>query len=343
MSSNERAFTVLSVACLFVIGLGLGATSTIDDFRHALRKPKAVAIGFSSQYVFMPVFAYILCLIFQVEDYIAIGTVLVGASPGGTTSNIFTYWSKGDTALSITMSLMSTLAAFGLMPFWIFILVVLAFDSGADIPWLNIVVSLLLIIIPTIIGLATRYYNTEFKIGGKFIWQWIEISTTIFGVIFLVAALVFALVIYDDIYSGAPWSVWVMALILQPAGCAFGYFAARLLGMTHKEQRTISLETGVQSFTLTIAVINLTFEGEVLKKALMFPLAYGLLYFANSAGVVAFYRFYLAPLDGPDDEDKDKDEDEGKESGDGQKEEGMQQKNGVVSTKDQDELELSKV
>ena len=324
MSSGEQAFTVSSVALLFIIGLGLGATSTVDDFKAAASKPKAVGIGWCSQYIFMPVFAYLLCLIFAVEDYVAIGTVLVGASPGGTTSNIFTYWSQGDVALSITMSLLSTLAAFFMMPLWIYILVVVAFDSNAEIPWVNIVVSLLLIIIPTMFGLAVRYYNTEYKIYDKFIWQWIEIFASAFGIIFLILALVFSIVIYNDIFAASPWSVWVMALILQPAGCGFGYFVAKLLGMTHKEQRTISLETGVQSFTLTIAVINLTFSGDVLKKALMFPLAYGLLYFGNSAGIVAFYRFYLAPMDGPEDE-KDK--------------EGEEPLDGVVPTKDDDELE----
>ncbi len=124
----------------------------------------------------MPIFAYILCLIFQVSDLISIGCVLVGASPGGTTSNIFTYWSQGDVALSITMSLMSTLAAFFMMPFWIWLLVVVAFKSDAEIPFVNIVVSLLLIIIPTCGGLAIRYYNAEMKICDKFIWQWIELA-----------------------------------------------------------------------------------------------------------------------------------------------------------------------
>mmetsp|Transcript_26921 Transcript_26921/g.60190 ORF Transcript_26921/g.60190 Transcript_26921/m.60190 type:complete len:329 (-) Transcript_26921:227-1213(-) len=305
---SEQAFTVLSVGCLFVVGLGLGAASTVDDFKAAAQKPKAVGIGFASQYVFMPVFAFLLCSIFQVEDFIAIGTVLVGASPGGTTSNIFTYWSKGDVALSITMSLLSTLAAFGLMPLWIYILVVVAFDSDAKIPWLNIIVSLLLIIIPTLFGLSVRYYNTEFKFCGKFIWQWIELGTSVFGAIFLIAALVFSLIIYEDIFASTPWSVWVMALLMQPTGCAFGYFVAKAMGLPHKDQRTISLETGVQSFTLTIAVIALTFTGDELEKALMFPLAYGLLYFGNSAGIVAFYRWYLAPMDKVAPTDKDDEE-----------------------------------
>lgn len=306
MSIAERAFTVMSIAVLFVVGLGLGASSTLDDFRSALAKPRAVGIGFASQYVFMPVFAYLLCLIFQVSDYIAIGCVLVGASPGGTTSNIFTYWSQGDVALSITMSLMSTLAAFFMMPFWIWLLVVVAFDSDAEIPFLNIVVSLLLIIIPTLGGLAIRYYNTETKFFGKFIWEWIEIGTTVFGVGFLVAAFTLSIVIYEDIFAASPWSVWVMACILQPTGCLFGYWVSRFAGLNKKDQRTISLECGVQSFTLTIAVINLTFTGDVLKKALMFPLAYGILYFSNSGALVAFYRWYLAPMDDDDEEDAQK-------------------------------------
>jgi bile acid transporter len=339
MSTAETAFTVMSVGCLFVIGLGLGAASTTEDFKKALAKPKAVAIGFASQYVFMPVFAYILTLIFGIDEYIAIGCVLVGASPGGTTSNIFTYWSKGDTALSITMSLMSTTAAFFMMPFWIWLLVVVAFDSDAEIAWTNIVVSLLLIIIPTLIGLATRYYNTETTFGGKFIWEWIEIGTSIFGVIFLVSAFVLSIVIYEDIFAASPWSVWVMACILQPVACLFGYWVARWAGMTMKDQRTISLETGVQSFTLTIAVINLTFEDTVLKKALMFPLAYGILYFANSAGLVAFYRYYLAPLDGPEEEE---DKDEKKEPSGAAAEEGAVEEGGKVPTEEPStEVELA--
>lgn len=298
MSVAERAFTLMSIAVLFVVGLELGASSTIDDFRSAMAKPKAVGIGFASQYFFMPIFAYILCLIFQVSDLISIGCVLVGASPGGTTSNIFTYWSQGDVALSITMSLMSTLAAFFMMPFWIWLLVVVAFKSDAEIPFVNIVVSLLLIIIPTCGGLAIRYYNAEMKICDKFIWQWIELA----GVIFLISAFTLSIIIYEDIFAASPWSVWVMACILQPTGCLFGYWVSRFAGMSRKDQRTISLETGVQSFTLTIAVINLTFSGDVLKKALMFPLAYGILYFSNSGALVAFYRFYLAPMDNDDEE-----------------------------------------
>jgi predicted Na+-dependent transporter len=106
------AFGLLAMLLIIVIGLGLGATTTKDDFKKALSKPKAVGIGFSSQYIFMPMLAFTLAHIFSLKEAFAIGVILTGSSPGGTTSNIFTYWSKGDVALSITMSFFSNLAAF---------------------------------------------------------------------------------------------------------------------------------------------------------------------------------------------------------------------------------------
>merc|ERR1712232_1543770 len=97
--------------------------------------PKAVGIGFASQYLFMPLSSYILTQVFQVSSEIAVGAVLIGCSPGGTTSNIFTYWSDGDVALSITMSFLSNVAAFVFMPIWILILVVKALGSEAELDW----------------------------------------------------------------------------------------------------------------------------------------------------------------------------------------------------------------
>lgn len=306
--NGSAVFTALSLVFLFIVGLGLGSTSTMEDFKHALSKPKAIAIGFFSQYLAMPLIAYILCLIFSVRDGIAIGIVLVGASPGGTTSNIFTYWSLGDVSLSITMSCCSTLAAFFMMPIWILILVRGAFNSNADIAWTNMIAALLLIIVPTALGLAIRDRNTEYKIGDKFLWQWIESLTSFFGILFLIAALVSSLVIYGEDIKKIKATVWVIALIMQPLGCLFGFHVSRALGMKCKDNRTISLETGVQNFTLTMAVINLTFKGQLQKDVLMFSLAYGLLYFANSTLLVSFFRWYLAPLDNDDDDDDDKQE-----------------------------------
>ncbi len=285
----------ISLAFLFAVGLGLGASTTLDDFQKAFKTPKAVAIGFLSQYLFMPIAAYVLALLFQVRKEVAIGAVLVGCSPGGTTSNLFTYWSKGDVALSVTMSFMSTVAAFGMMPFWIWVLVEKALDSGgAEVDWVRLFISLLLIVLPTCLGLAVRKYNTERKIGNKFIWSWVEQLSSALGVFFLIVAVIISIAAYGNFFSDAGYEVWVMCVILQPLGCAFGYFVSKMFGMSSTHMRTISLETGIQSFGLTIAVIQLSFKSDedTMEYALMLPVCYGFLYLFWSPIIVLLFRHY---------------------------------------------------
>jgi len=289
---------LLSLAILFFVGLGLGASTTLDDFRKAFKTPKAVAIGFLSQYLFMPIAAFLLTLAFQVRKEVALGTILIGCAPGGTTSNLFTYWCKGDVALSVTMSFMSTIAAFGLMPFWIWVLIENALDSaGTQVDWTTLFVGLLLIVLPTCLGLALRNYNTERKIGNRFIWKWVEILASVLGAVFLIVAVVLCFLAYGDLFSNAGYEVWSMCVILQPLGCAFGYFISKMCGMSSTHMRTISLETGVQNFALVLAVIQLSFksDADTLEYALMFPVCYGLMYLFWSPIIVLLFRRYCCP------------------------------------------------
>ena len=305
-------FQYLSILFIFVIGLGLGSTITVVDFESAFKKPKAVLIGFFSQYLFMPLCAFAFAKMFGLQDELAVGLILVGASPGGTTSNMFTYWSAGDVALSITMSFLSTVAAFAMMPLWIYILIKVAYEAEVEIAWLNICVSLLLLLIPCILGMSVRYFNTETKLGGKFIWQWIENATTIFGALFLILALVFGIIENEErLFKTAPWSVWIISIIFQPLGCVFGYFVSRdVAKLTNKDSRTICLETGVQNFTLTIAIINLSFKDETTRSdVLIFPITYGFCYIINSVLIVLFLRKFVANFDVEQDDNDEENED----------------------------------
>eukprot|EP00553_Chaetoceros_curvisetus_P006718 CAMPEP_0204621282 /NCGR_PEP_ID=MMETSP0717-20131115/7035_1 /ASSEMBLY_ACC=CAM_ASM_000666 /TAXON_ID=230516 /ORGANISM="Chaetoceros curvisetus" /LENGTH=323 /DNA_ID=CAMNT_0051635649 /DNA_START=106 /DNA_END=1077 /DNA_ORIENTATION=- len=308
MASSADIASYVAMAFLFIVGLGIGASTTFEDFRKAFKNPKAVAIGFTSQYLFMPVIAYLLTLIFGIRNEIAVGTVLVGCSPGGTTSNLFTYWSDGNVALSITMSFLSTVAAFGFMPFWIWVLVRKALNSTAEVEWSGLIASLLLLVIPTLLGLTVRKINTERKIGDKFIWRWIEILASVFAIIFLILSLAATFIAYGNILKKSNIKVWVMCIILQPIGCAFGYLVAKLFSMTLKDRRTICLETGIQNFTLTVAVIQLSFgqDEDVLQYALMFPICYGFLYLFWSPLIVLFFKYYLATKDNDVVEEKEK-------------------------------------
>jgi bile acid transporter len=307
------AFGTLALFVIIVLGLGLGATTTVDDFRVALSTPKPVCIGFASQYLFMPLVAFALAHIFSMREEYAVGIILTGSSPGGTTSNIFTYWSKGNVALSITMSFFSNVAAFGMLPLLVFVLIKTAYNADILIPWGGIFISLCLIIFPCLIGLSVRHYNTETKVGGKFIWQWMEKMTTIVGIIFFVSTLVVGLVVYFDKISKAPASLWISAIAMEPCGALFGYGAAYAAGINRKDCRTIGIETGVQSFTLTMAIIALSFDGDQRDDVLLFPLLYGIMYIVNSVWIVALLRFVVAPLDEISEDDKHDVEDDKKE------------------------------
>lgn len=210
---------------------------------------------------------------------------------------MFTYWTHGNVALSITMSFFSTLAAMGMLPFLIFVLIKTAINAQIEIPWDTIVVSLILILIPCGVGLVVRHHNTERKFWGKFIWQWLEILASALGLVFLLSALIFYLITSGKDMINAPASLWISAVLMEPLGALCGYMSAKYLGQSRKDCRTIGLETGVQNVTLTIAIIALSFEGKQRDEVMLFPLLYGLWYIINSAWLVLFLRLYVAPMD----------------------------------------------
>ena len=249
----------------------------------------------------MPLVAFSLSRIFDLKLEYAIGVILVGSSPGGTTSNLFTHWTDGNVALSITMSFFSTVAAFAMLPFLIFLLIKTAYETSIEIPWANIFISLLLIVIPTVMGLTLRQYNTEAKLFGKFYWEITGTVTNVVGILFFIGALVTAVVQYHKEMAAAPAALWISAAIMEPAGALFGYFAAHLGKLSRKDCRTIGIETGVQNFTLTIAIITLSFSGAARDEYLLFPVLYGFMYVINSGWIILFLKYYLAPMDKLDD------------------------------------------
>lgn len=120
-------------------------------------------------------------------------------------------------------------------------------------------------------------------------------------------------------FKVAPWSIWFVAVIFQPIGCAFGYFVSRnVVKLRNKECRTICLETGVQNFALTIAVVNLSFaDDEALRnKVMLFPVTYGLMYIINSVVLVLLLKLHVSKFDEPEEEKEgEADEKEGEVEG----------------------------
>jgi predicted Na+-dependent transporter len=112
---------IMLVALLFVIMLGMGASLTPRDFISAIKKPWGLIIGWVTQFGIMPLVAFTMIMLLGLPAWAAVGALLMGSVPGGTTSNIFTYFSKGNLALSVLMTTNSTLWALIMTPLALYI------------------------------------------------------------------------------------------------------------------------------------------------------------------------------------------------------------------------------
>ena len=149
-----QGVSVLSVL-LGVIMFGMGTTLDLKDFLVIFRRPRDIFLGALAQYTIMPFLAFALGTLFALEPGLTAGLVLLGACPGGTTSNVITYMSKGDLAYSVTMTSVSTLLSPVLTPALTFFLIgkEIAFDPvGMFLSILQIV------ILPVCLGLALKYF-----------------------------------------------------------------------------------------------------------------------------------------------------------------------------------------
>ena len=138
---------------LGIIMFGMGMTMSLNDFKGVVQSPKAVAIGVIAQFVVMPMVAYALCQIFQLPAEIAIGVILVGCCPGGTASNVITYMARGNTALSVACTTVSTMLAPLLTPAIFYILA----SQWIEINALSMLSSILQVVLfPIVLGLIVR-------------------------------------------------------------------------------------------------------------------------------------------------------------------------------------------
>ncbi len=249
---------------IIIIMFGLGATLTTDNFKTALKKPKGVLIGFFSQFGFMPILAYLLATILDLTPEQAISLVLIGCLPAGTTSNMFSYFSRGDVALSISMTVASTLGAIVMMPVLLFFYTEgfvhqlnLTHQLGSEEPFVipipNIVTSLVAILIPVSLGMVLKRFSPGWAKAA-------EDTAGFFGIL----VILFLILSWVPRNFGAmietSWNVYVAAFLFGIAGFTVGYGFSRLWRLNPRLSRTVSLETGIQNGPLSFAIILLSFR-----------------------------------------------------------------------------------
>ncbi|MGH7890203.1 MAG: bile acid:sodium symporter family protein [Thermodesulfobacteriota bacterium] len=227
----------LITPALGLIMFGMGVTLTGEDFRRVVLRPQDVAVGFLSQYGIMPFAGFALAKVLGLEPLLAAGVVLVGSCSEGTASNIITYLAKGDVALSVTMTSVSTFFSPILSPVltylfagqWISVPVQELFTSTAQI-----------ILMPVALGLGVR------SLFGEKVKNAIEILPMVStaAIIFIVGVIVAA---NAETIGKVGLKTGIAVVLHNTLGLGLWFYLARLVGMEMSKARAVSIEVGMQN------------------------------------------------------------------------------------------------
>ena len=234
---------------LGVVMFGMGLTLNLNDFRIVFSRPKDVIIGCLSQFTVMPLLAWALSRIFSLDEALALGVVLVGCCPGGTASNVITYMAKGDLALSVGMTGVSTLLAPLLTPLLTWALAGKSIQVNVASMFLSI---LWVVILPIAVGLVVKWLWPRFT---KRITEYLPAFSS------LAIAAIVAIVIganAEKLLAGGLIIVLVV-MLHNVCGLALGYLIGRLLRLSEPKKRAISIEVGMQNSGLASSLATLHF------------------------------------------------------------------------------------
>lgn len=243
---NQGPIVVLILA--FVM-LCMGLTLTFDDFRRIARMPRAVAIGFAAQYTIMPFLAWGIATGLDLPVHFAVGLILVGCCPGGTASNLVSYIAKADVALSVVMTVCSTLAAVILTP----LLTQLFAGKLVQVDtWILFKQTLQVVILPVMLGVLLNHWVPQLV-------QRVMPTAPLLSVlgVCIICALVFA-ANADTILTYGAELILAVAL-LHSSGFLMGYQFARIFGCQTQSARTISIEVGMQNSALAVVLAKQAF------------------------------------------------------------------------------------
>lgn len=234
----------LIVPFLSLIMLGMGVTLSADSFFAVLKRPQVVFLGTLMQYTVMPLAAWIVSMALKLPADLMAGVILLGCCPGGTASNVITYLAKGDVALSIVLTSVSTMIAFLATPFltWLFIGQTVEVDvTGMFVSVVNIV------IVPVVLGLMINYFFEARIRAVKDVFPAISAAAIVIIIAIIIGTN------SENLEQSGP--LVLLAVVLHNGlGLAGGYGVAKALKFSEIEARTIAIEVGMQNSGLSVAL-----------------------------------------------------------------------------------------
>ena len=234
---------------LGVVMFGMGLATKFEDFKVVFSRPRDIAIGCVAQFTIMPALAWMLARLFGLDEALTVGVILVGCCPGGTASNVITYLAKGDLALSVGMTGVSTLLAPLLTP----ALTLLLAGKTVDVDAVGMFIGILwVVIMPICLGLIVK------KLFPKTTERAIRFMPIVSSV---TIAVILALVLSANASRLATGGIAVLLVVIlhNVCGLALGYLIATALRLAEPKRRALCIEVGMQNSGLAASLAAVHF------------------------------------------------------------------------------------
>lgn len=267
----------LPLALAFIM-LGMGLSLTLKDFKNIFVYPKAMILGLTNQLILLPIFGYALVQLFGLTGAMAVGVMILAACPGGATSNLISHLSKGDTALSISLTAVSSLVTIVTIPLIVnFAISHFGEEGSISLPVMETIIQISgVTVVPVSIGM---FLNKKFPKPSQNADKPVRIASAVFFALILFAAILKERenLVSFFIQSGP------ITLILNLLTLTVGFFLARVFLLSKRQAITIAIESGIQNGTLGVMI-----AATLLKNSEMtIPVAiYSLIMFMTSAVII---------------------------------------------------------
>ena len=263
------------VPLLALVMFGMGITLTPRSFADVLRRPAVVLLGVVLQFLLMPLLAWLIGTAMALPQALLVGLVLVGSCPGGTASNVICFLGRGDVALSITLTGVSTLLAVIATPTltWLYV------GARVPVPVAQMLISMLSIVIAPVVGGIVVNHLLGGRLGRlKAVFPLLSVFA-----IAMIIAIVVALK-HDQVALLGPPAI-LAVMLHNLGGLALGYFLARRFGLDVRLSRTLAIEVGMQNSGLAVALANQFFSAAAALPGALFSVWHNL----SGAALAAYW------------------------------------------------------
>lgn len=246
---DESAKIYLGIA-LIIVMVGMGLSLTTADFKRVFLYPKAVFIGLFNQIIILPLLAFALVSLLDIRPALAVGLMILAVCPGGPTSNLITHLCKGDTALSVTLTALSSIITLFTIPFFLEwnLAHLIKNSTPIVINRFDVFLNLSMVVLfPVIVGIAIKRYKPAFA-------DRMDKPVKIASALILLFMIIGLSVKESDKIVPYFAEVGISTLALNVISLMVGFYTAYALGLSKAQSLTISIETGIQNGTLAIAI-----------------------------------------------------------------------------------------